>query len=160
MANLSITSSQAGTEFEKPRGIREVEIRPGYAQVHVTGLQDLLAGRRLRALGEIAKAGVNIDFLKLEPTGFSFVAREEDAARLTEVLTGHEVVVRTSRSVVMVHAANMRDEEGLVAGLVATALASGAEIDHLSDMHDRLLIVCAGGDAASLRERLLERAAE
>jgi len=43
----------------------------------------------------------------------------------------------------LVHAVNMRDEEGLIAEIVQSAIASEAQIDHIGDGHDRLLLVAS-----------------
>jgi len=48
---------------------------------------------------------------------------------------------RQDRSLVTLFAVNMRDEEGLVAEIVKNAIAVGAQIDHIGDGHDRLLLV-------------------
>lgn len=130
------------TEFEKPRGISRIEVRTGYAQAHVTQLgADLVAGR-LDVLELVAASGVSIDFLKFTPSGLTFLMAEADSARVESALAGTtaRVGLRSDQAMVMVHAVNMRDEEGLIARIVSAAIASGARIDHLGDMHDRLLI--------------------
>jgi len=51
---------------------------------------------------------------------------------------------------VLVHAVSIRDEEGLIAGIVHTAIALGIRIDHVGDMHDRMLMVVQKEDAERL----------
>lgn len=41
----------------------------------------------------------------------------------------------------MVHAVNIRDEEGLIAKIIKAAISTSAHVDHIGDMHDRLLMV-------------------
>lgn len=131
------------TDFEKRRGINKVEPRSGFCQVHVSELKEPLVESRLRLLDSVSKAGVSIDFLKLTPTGLSFLAPQDRSSELKKVLSASKVDfdVSLERSIVMVHAVNVRDEEGMIADLVRLAIASGAPIDHIADGHDRLLFV-------------------
>ncbi len=101
----------------------------------------------------VSEAGISLDFLKLTPEGVSFLVptAAEGAVRQTLQELGARAEVKTDRSVVLVHAVNMRDEEGLISRIVAAAIGSGAEIDHLGDMHDRVLIVTTATDAERLR---------
>ena len=144
------------TEFEKRRGISSVEVRPGYAQVHVSHLAEPLVKSRLAVLEAAAKAGISLDFLKLTPDGMSFLVKENqgDNAKQTLSTLGIGVTVQQGRDVVMVYAVNMRDEEGLIAGIVLQAIKSGAAISHVSDMHDRVLMVVAKEDSPRLKQQL------
>ena len=123
-------------------------MRQGYAQVEVTGISGSLAAGRLRVLAAIAKAGVGIDFVKLTTSGIAFVVAEEHAARVESALQPLSVgfAIAHKRCVVLVHAVNIRDEEGLIAGIVRRVIASGVRIDHLGDMHDRVLLVIDAAD--------------
>jgi len=131
------------TAFEKQRGISQVEVRGGFAQVHVSRLPDPVHEHRLQVLKAIAEAGVSVDFLKLTPSGVSFVISENATSEIETALGQFQakLTIRKDRSVVMVHAVNMRDEEGLTANVVQKAISSGVVIDHISDMHDRMLMV-------------------
>ncbi|MBX3120123.1 MAG: hypothetical protein KF784_13735 [Fimbriimonadaceae bacterium] len=144
------------TEFEKPRGIHTVEVRPGYAVVEVLNLAAPLDGKRLDILATVAKAGISVDFLKLTQTGLSFVMPQDKAELAEKTLKsfGAQYEVTGSRSIVMVHAVNMRDEQGLIALVVSTAIRTGIELEHLSDMHDRVLIVCPADEADRLAVEL------
>lgn len=140
---INVPTAPTETAFEKRRGVSRVEVRRGFAQVHVSDLKGDLAQARLLTLEAIAGAGVSLDFLKLTPDGLSFVVREADADALKEALVGLNVTVDVipDRHIVMVHAVNMRDEEGLIAQIVLTSISSDAAIDHIGDMHDRTLMV-------------------
>jgi aspartate kinase len=144
------------TEFEKRRGISRVEVREGYAQVHVNDLKEPLTESRLEVLEAGTKAGISLDFLKLTPGGLSFLVKEEEAAGVEQALRplGFEVIVVSGQHVVMVHAVNMRDEEGLIASIVLQAIRSGAKVGHVSDMHDRVLMVVGREDSPRLKEQL------
>ena len=146
------------TEFEKRRGISSVEIREGYAQVHVTDLTEPLTEARLAVLEAAAKAGISLDFLKFTPDGMSFLVKEEMSQTTEKALRGSRqgvsVSVQPGRHVVMVYAVNMRDEEGLIASIVLQAIKSGAAIGHVSDMHDRVLMVVSKDDSKRLKEQL------
>lgn len=144
------------TEFEKRRGISSVEVRPGYAQVHVTDLEEPLITSRLSVLEAAAKASISLDFLKLTPDGMSFLVKEDHALAVEQALKkpGVTVSVQEGRDVLMVYAVNMRDEEGLIAGIVLQAIKSGAAISHVSDMHDRVLMVVSKEDSARLKAQL------
>lgn len=133
----------AGTEFERRRGATTVEIRDGFAQVHVQELSEPIHESRLGVLGRIARAGISIDFLKLTTDGLSFLVPEARAEQSRACLTdgGYRFELHHDRSIVLANAVNMRDEEGLIARIVSVAIATGVPIDHLADMHDRLLIV-------------------
>jgi|GEM_PF-438516 len=131
------------TVFEKQRGLSEVETTHGLCQVHVTDLPAPLMESRLDVLRAIAAVEVSIDFLKLTPSGMSFVAPQDHSAKLLAKFKelGISYSARQDRSLVTLFAVNMRDEEGLVAEIVKNAIAVGAQIDHIGDGHDRLLLV-------------------
>lgn len=133
-----------------------MEVRNGYAQVHVSRLGEPIMDRRLAALKTVADAQISIDFLKLTPSGLSFLIPGEHGAKIEAALTqaGFHSTVRQGRSIVLVHAVNMRDEEGLIASIVHQVIASGARMDHISDMHDRMLVVVLTEDASSLSKSL------
>ncbi|MFI5386194.1 MAG: hypothetical protein ACHQ50_08750 [Fimbriimonadales bacterium] len=149
----------AETAFEKRRGISHVEVRPGYAQVHVSRLPSPVMETRLKVLGAIGDAGINIDFLKLTQTGLSFVVPEEIADSVSKALAALDVhsSIRENRHILLVHAVNMRDEEGLIARILLEAIASGVRLDHVSDMHDRMLMVVKAEDSPKLKERIEEK---
>lgn len=131
------------TEFEQPRGVVLPEVRPGYATVILSGLNRPVSAARVAALEAAAKAGVSIDFLKFTQSGLSFLCGEADQAKAEFAMreAGFECEALPDRSVVIARAVNMRDEEGLMARIISAAIESGAPIDHISDMHDRALIV-------------------
>lgn len=138
------------TEFERQRGIIETEIREGFALFEVDGLAEPLAESRTKTLERIAKAGVSIDFLKLTSDGLSFVVQESDAPQVTQALDNTRTTHTPGRCVVSAWSPNLRDEEGLAARLVSAVIASGAVLDHVSDMHDRVLFLMDrnGADSA------------
>jgi aspartokinase len=146
------------TAFEKRRGISNVEIRPGFTQVHVTGLSAPLMPVQLSILKSVSDAGISIDFLKLTQDGLSFLAPENVATVLEGLLTKLNVQfsVRASRHIVQVHAVNMRDEEGLIADILKHAIGSGVAVDHVTDMHDRVLMVVDASDSERLQSNLLK----
>lgn len=131
------------TAFEKQRGIGLVEVRTGFAQVHVSELPTPVHEGRLTVLKAVAEIGISMDFLKLTPSGVSFIIANGNSADVENALRplGFRSTIRKDRSVVLVHAVNMRDEEGLTARVVQKAIATGAIVDHISDMHDRMMIV-------------------
>ncbi len=147
------------TAFERPRGVSHIEVREGFAQVHVSKL-DEPSTDRLRVLQLVAQAGVSIDFVKLTPTGFSFVIAQNHSESVAAALRPHlakddedqpHFRIRDDRSIVLVHAVNIRDEEGLIAKIVRSAIATSAHVDHIGDMHDRLLMVVQADDAERLK---------
>lgn len=109
----------------------------------------------LRAVGE---AGVSIDFLKLTPTGMSFVVAANDAEAVRNALNGAAFSIEADRAILLVHAVNMRDEDGMIAGILRRAIGSGITVDHASDMHDRMLLVLRHDHAERLANILLEDA--
>ncbi|MCO5297667.1 MAG: hypothetical protein M9921_12495 [Fimbriimonadaceae bacterium] len=147
-----------GTDFEKPRGISRVEVRRGFAMVHVGGLAADLAAERLKVLRSIAESSVSIDFVKLTHGGVSFLVAEDRAPQAEEALRliGAKYTLGRDRAVVIVHAVNMRDEEGLIAGIVRKVIASGVRVDHLGDMHDRVLLVMDAADVPQTLESFRE----
>lgn len=151
-----IPAEVAETAFERPRGIAGVEIRGTFAQVHVSGFEGDVMRHRIEVLRRVKDAGINLDFLKLTNSGMAFLIQESDAATLKQALEGHapRVTVRSGRHIVMVHGANMRDEAGSIAGIVSMAIATGAKIDHLGDMHDRMLLVAEQSAAETIAARL------
>lgn len=147
----------AETAFEKRRGISSVETRTGYAQAHVFGLREPLSGARIEVLDRVASAEISIDFLKFTQNGLSFIVHEAAADRLSNVLeqSGFSFEVSRNRHIVLVHAVNMRDEEGLIADVMQAATRSGVEIEHVTDMHDRMLMVVDAADSQSLCAQLM-----
>jgi aspartate kinase len=149
------------TAFEKQRGINQVEIRGGFAQVHVSQIRANIHEQRIHVLKAVREASVSVDFLKLTPSGLSFLISDSnsgDIERALEPLNLH-CSIRKDRCVVLIHAVNMRDEEGLTAQVVQRAIASGVIVDHISDMHDRMLIVVEMKYAATLQELFSEEVA-
>jgi len=144
------------TEFEKRRGVSRVEVRSGFAQAHLANLGGQIAEKRLRVLGAVADAGISLDFLKMTPMGLSFLIREDSVKELGKVLEGLslEYSLREGRSVVLVHAVNIRDEEGLIARILQAAVGGGTTVHHISDMHDRVLMVVDSADAEKLAQTI------
>jgi len=147
----------AETAFEKRRGISSVEIREGLAQAQVSGLAEPVMERRIEILERVAQAGVSIDFLKLTQDGLSFIISESSADAVRSAIDGlaRDFSVIKNQHILLVHAVNMRDEEGLIADVMKQATASGVSIDHVTDMHDRMLMVVDAGNSERLKERLL-----
>jgi aspartokinase len=140
------------TEFEKRRGISRVEIEVGFAQVSVLELSEPVMDARLQVLERMDDLDISIDFLKFSPSGLSFLVREDAVPKLSSVAigTGARLEVHEGQGLVLVHAVNMRDEEGLVAKILSVAIASGVPVDHVGDMHDRLLIVTSEAGAETI----------
>jgi aspartokinase len=141
-----------GTEFEKPRGVSHVEVRHGFAQVHVSQITGALMAERLNVLRAVADAGVSIDFLKMTQSGLSFLVPEDRSGEVETALKPLELhfKVLPSRSIVLVYAVNMRDEEGLIAAIIRDTISSGARVNHVGDMHDRMLLVVDAEEADRL----------
>jgi len=156
MAQNPTRNKVSETEFEKRRGINRVEVREGFAQVHISDLNEPPNDNRLKILAAAKDANISLDFLKLTPDGMSFLVKEDQANSVTSTFKdlGANVAVEPGRHVVMVHAVNMRDEEGLIASIVLQAIKSGAAIGHVSDMHDRVLIVVGKDDSDRLKKQL------
>ncbi len=148
--------STGETEFERPRGVSDIQVRDGYSNVRAWGLESPLQASRIRVLAEVAEQSISLDFLKFTPDGLSFVVPDSDQSGVEEAMrrAGVQYETKGGRSVVLAHAVNMRDEEGLIARLVSRAIASGTSIDHMGDMHDRVLFVVSKDDVAKLEECL------
>lgn len=147
-----MANRQVETEFEKRRGVNKVEMRGNFAQINVYGLTPPVSRSRLSVLDRVAACGVSIDFLKLTSDGLGFCVDQKQVEVLRPALQdfGANVTYLEDRSVVLVHAVNMRDEEGLIARIVSSVLTTGATIDHMGDMHDRLLIVLESKSAENV----------
>lgn len=156
MSHNTTIANQLETAFEKRRGISRVEIRDDFAQVHISQLGGNLAESRLAVLKLVADEGVSIDFVKLTPSGISFMVAGDLAPKIEAVLgtSGTHFSIATRQSIVLVTAVNMRDEEGLLARVVSLAIGTGAPIDHLADMHDQLLVVTNHDGARIISARL------
>ncbi|MBX3112633.1 MAG: hypothetical protein KF857_11555 [Fimbriimonadaceae bacterium] len=148
--------STGETEFERPRGVHSIQVREGFTNVRVYGLSEPLPQARIDVLAAVAEHGVSIDFLKFTPDGLSFVVPDSDQPAASAALQSKGAMqeAKGDRCVVTAHAVNMRDEEGLIARLVSAAIASGTEIDHMGDMHDRVLFVVSKTDVGKLEEAL------
>ncbi len=140
----SFSKSQISeTDFEKQRGISHVEVRTGLTQVHILDLDSPTSKSRLKVMKVVADAKISLDFLKLTPTGMSFVIPADQTQLIADTLTKANIKnqLATGRGIVLVHAVNMRDEEGMIAGILRQVIETGITVDHASDMHDRILIV-------------------
>ncbi len=155
---MSLLFQPTETQFERPRGVSNVEVRGGYAMVHVSDLDGDMGQARLHVLQVVASGGISLDFLKLTPNGLSFLVSEERADAVGHALGAGNVPheIRRPRSIVLVHAVNIRDEEGMIAGIVKTLIETGAQVDHLGDMHDRMLVVVPTEDAERVAARFRE----
>jgi aspartate kinase len=134
----------AETDFEKRRGISAVDVRSGFTQVHVTGLEQPVSKARIQVLNQVADAAISLDFLKLTPTGLSFIIPADKTSLIKRLLQDQafEVDLVTERSIVSIHAVNMRDEEGLIAAILHRIIQANLPVDHVTDMHDRILLIC------------------
>jgi aspartokinase len=147
LARPEDAASSPETRFERARGIDRVELRSGLATVHVGPLAPPFELARLDVLRRVAGAGVSLDFLKLDGPMLSFVVADGARAAAAAALEGFEHQITAERCVVLAHAANMRDEEGLIARIISRVTSTGAQVDHIGDMHDRVLVVTGEGDA-------------
>lgn len=149
LANASDLPPAVETDFEKQRGVFEVELRTGFARAHVYEMAEPLTESRTTVLQSVADAKISIDFLKLTSDGLSFVVAAEKQAEAEAALkkAGAKFEMVPDRCVLSVSSPNLRDEEGLAARLVATVLGSKARLDHMSDMHDRVLFLLDKPDA-------------
>ncbi|MFM9873591.1 MAG: hypothetical protein ACKVQS_09035 [Fimbriimonadaceae bacterium] len=145
------------TAFEKARGVNQVEIRTGFASARIGGLHSDVIKERLVILQSVFEGEISFDFLKFAADGMSFVIPETLRERLEGVLTasGAEFEVKGDRAVLIIHAVNMRDEAGLVAKIVSQVIDSGANIEHLGEMHDRLLMLMGKGGAERAKAMIL-----
>ncbi len=145
------------TAFEKARGVNRVEFRTHFASARIGGLLSDVTQERLGILNSVFEADISFDFLKFTADGMSFVVPEALCERLEEVLrgSGAEFEVKRDRAVLIIHAVNMRDEAGLVAKIVSQVIDSGANIEHLGEMHDRLLMLMGKGGAERAKAMLL-----
>src|SRR5687768_2695267 len=124
-----------GTEFEKPRGVSHVEVRHGFAQVHVSRITGSLTAERLNVLRAMADAGISIDFLTLTHSGLSFRLPDTTCPEVHPALKPLELhyTATPGRSIVLVYAVNMRDEEGLIAQIIRDTTSTGARVNHVGD---------------------------
>jgi len=144
------------TEFEKRRGVNRLEVRDGFAQVHVSQIEGDVMEGRLNVLQAVSDAGISIDFLKLSPSGMSFLLPEDRAEDVRKAMEpcAHHFSIRSPRSILLVHAVSIRDEEGMIANIVQTLIGTGAHVDHLGDMHDRMLVVLKTDDVNRVAEHI------
>lgn len=131
------------TDFEMQLGINRVEVQTGFVQVHIGPLGLDANSARLGILKGLADAGVSHKYLKLTQNGLALVVAQDKAEVLDNVLGpfGVEFDLRCSRSLVMVYAMSLREEEGLVANVLRTVLAATNEVDHVGEMHDKVFVV-------------------
>jgi aspartate kinase len=146
------------TSFETERGISSVAVSHGFSLVIVSGISELEPKRRLDAFRILKDANVSLDFLKLSPTGFTFILAESDAEKAVGKLCeeGFEANCIPGRTIITVNAANIRDENGLVARIAQTIVRSNATIEQVGDMHSSVQVVVdqkiSGAVEAALRD--------
>ena len=109
-------------------------------------------------MAAVANAGISLDFLKLTPTGISFIIPADKTESISETLNKDKIEnqLATGRGIVLVHAVNMRDEEGMIAGILRRVIETGITVDHASDMHDRILIVTDAAQAEQFKTLIEE----
>lgn len=140
------------TEFERPRGISGTSVTKDFAHVAVTALAD----QRRIIVRALADEGISFDFLKLRESGFDFLVAERDEEAAGRALGQHRVdhEITSGKVIVTVEAVNMREEEGLIAGILSQASLSGAPITLVGDQHDKVLIVTTEEGAEKITECL------
>lgn len=121
-------------------------------------INEPLVTSRLKVLEAVAAAGVSITFVKLTPNGVSFLVPQSAAQAAQQALAANAVHfdIQSGKSVVQVHAVNIRDEEGLVAKVLQIAIEASAVLDHIGDMHDRVLLVVPDKMAPELAKKLMD----
>jgi len=132
--------------FEAPRGVTEIEVSHGFAQVQThLGGQDL-AATRLQVLKLLADSNISHKYLQLTPEGLAFVIRDAQVVPAIEVLSaaGFKFELHEGRSIILVKAPGIWEEKGMIASVMEAAIASGVEVDHVGDMHDRMYMVVRG----------------
>lgn len=147
--------------FEAPRGVTEVEVSHGFAQVQIwLGRPDLVLAR-IEALRVIAEAGISHKYLQLIPDGLALIIRDAQVSQLLEVLKAAKLKfdLNEGRSMILVKAPGIWEEKGMIASVMEAAISAGVEVDHVGDMHDRVYMVVRGeiaeDTAARFREQLL-----
>jgi hypothetical protein len=150
-----------GMMFEAPRGVTEVEVTHGFAQVQIwLGRPDLVLAR-IETLRLIGDAGVSHKYLQLAPDGLALIVRDAQVAQLSQVLktAGIKFDLNEKRSMILVKAPGIWEEKGMIASIMEAAISAGVEVDHVGDMHDRMYMVVRGevaeDTAAKFRELLL-----
>ena len=145
---------QKETVFEKKPGVHSVEIESGFSQVCIFGLSQSLS--RIQMLEYLAKNKINIDFLKLTIDGLSFIIKDQDYSKVESIFEELDCNCKISpnRSILVVHAVNLRDEEGLIAEILAMAVVLGVELDHVGDTHNKLLLVTSSEQTELLSEKI------
>lgn len=131
------------TSFETERGISGVSVSRGFSLVIVSGIPEFEPTKRLEAFRVLKDGEISLDFLKLSPTGFTFILAEKDAEKAVAKLceAGFEANCVPGRAIVTVNAANIRDENGLVARIAQTIVRSNATIEQVGDMHSSVQVV-------------------
>jgi len=150
-----IVMSPDGLQFETPRGVSKIEVRHGFAQIHINLDARDLPAARVHILRVLAEAGVSHKYLQLTQSGLALVIAEDDASLAEEVLkaAGVDFTLSKGRSLVLVHAVGMREEPGMIATILQAAIASGVQIDHIGDMHNKMFLVVQGGMAEETAQR-------
>jgi aspartokinase len=145
----------ADNQFEAPRGVTEVSVSPGFAQVKIhVGRQDVVAAR-IEALRVLAEAGISHKYLQLTPEGLALIIRDDQVFKTKEALAAAKVnfELNEKRSLVLVSAPGIWEEKGVIASIMEAAIRSGVEVDHVGDMHDRMYMVIAGDVAVEAADR-------
>lgn len=131
------------TVFEPQRGITKVELDEGYVQV-IVYTDDIN-----EALDSLVEEGCSFHYLKLLSKEISFIVDEEhNRWSLDEVIK--------NLSILKIHAANLREEDGLVAHILEIASRMDIEINHISDVHNCLTLVLDKIDAKKLCQEVLK----
>jgi len=134
--------SSGEQRFELPRGVREIEVRTGFAQVHIRSNGNLPL-ERIEILRILADAGISHKYLKLTLDGLAFIIADSQVDETKQALSnaGVDFEMNPGRSLILVHAIGMREEPGMLAKILQAATASGVSVDHIGDMHDKMFMV-------------------
>lgn len=132
------------TVFEPQRGIIKIELEQGWNQVKIKGKNIN------QILDSLAMKQIAFHSLKLLSDGISFIVSENTK----EDWRSHEII--TKLSLMSVHATNLREEHGLVAHILKTAIEMDIEIYHISDVYNCLTLVLNEKEAKRLCQQILK----
>ena len=141
--------------FEAPLGVSEIKVRHGFAQIYVSVGKHDVATKRIEVLRILAEAEISHKYLQLTQDGLALIITEAQVPETEKALqdAGVKYELNPGRSIVLVKANGLWEEKGMIASVVEAAIATGVQVDHVGDMHDRMYMVVKGEVAEETAEK-------
>jgi len=164
----STFSSSAGTLVGEPTSFERGEITDRHVtgiahtaditQVQVTAEQPQL-DLQVRVFQTMAKAGISVDFINVNPSGVVYTVRDQDALRASKVLRelGYTPILRSNCAKVAVIGGGINGVPGIMSKIVSALAAHHISILQSADSNTTIWVLVNRSDMESALRALHEQ---